>query len=86
MTATLFCAVCLYVQPRPDLTDEDLAETSLLTIKSGILVCERHVGCVPDDRLTLHSALNAAVQVESRGEFDNLSAYQDWRFRQQEAN
>lgn len=80
--AELICAVCMYVRPRPDVTEEDLAETELLTIKSGVLVCMRHVGCTPDDGLTLHYALKAAVRMESRDQFDSLSAYQDWRYQQ----
>lgn len=76
----LICAVCMYVRPRPDA--EDLGETEILTIKSGVLVCQRHIGCTPDEGLALHYALKAAVRMESRGEFESLSAYQDWRYKQ----
>jgi len=81
----LMCAVCLYVRPQPGLDDDQVADTELLTIKSGILVCLRHIGCVTDVDLLLHYALKSAAKLESDGLHESLGAYQRWRDEQDQA-
>jgi hypothetical protein len=81
-TPELICAVCLYVRHRPDLDEDQLSETEILTVKGGILVCVRHISCVGDPGLVLHHAIKGAVQMESKGQLASLSEYQDWRYRQ----
>jgi acyl-CoA thioesterase len=72
------CLACMYVRPRPG---ADPNELDVLTIANGQMVCLRHVGCAASDR---HNTIKAAVWMESNGEFDSLSAYQDWRGKQPE--
>lgn len=76
----LICSACLFVRPRPGLDDDSLAETEILTVIHGQMVCVRHAQCAAP---THHDTLRNAVGLESRGEMDSLSQYQDWR-RQQE--
>lgn len=71
------CLVCLYVQPRPGLDEDARAETEVLTVIDGDLVCVRHVGCASGEGR--HRTLLNAVAMESDGEFTSLDAYQDWR-------
>jgi acyl-CoA thioesterase len=72
------CLACMYVTPRPG---ADPNELDVLTIANGQMVCLRHVGCAASDR---HNTIMAAVWMESNGEIDSLSAYQDWRGKQPE--
>jgi hypothetical protein len=78
----LVCAVCLYVRPRPDLTDDEVADTQTLTVKSGILVCVRHIDCVGDADMILHHAKTSATRMESEGRFTSAGDYQRWRIDQ----
>jgi len=73
----LICSVCLYVSPRPG---ADRAELELLTIIDGQMVCVRHAPCARGDH---HHTILGGVHLESNGEMTSLSAYQDWRARQQ---
>lgn len=75
----LVCAVCLYVPPRPGLDEDELAATAILTVQSGVLVCERHINCVRDYDATLHGAVITAVRMESGFRFDDPGAYHRWR-------
>ena len=75
----LVCAVCLYVRPRPGLDDDQVADTQTLTVKSGILVCVRHIDCVGDADMILHRAKANAVRMESGRDDISLSDYQQWR-------
>ena len=75
----IICSVCLYVRPRPGLSEDDLADTTLLTVINGQMVCVRHAGCASE---THHSTLMSGVHLESQGEFTSLSAYQDWHYKQ----
>lgn len=78
----LFCLACMYVQPRPDLDPDALAETEILTVVNGQMVCLRHVPCASP---TYHDTLASAIHLESRGEIEGLSAYQEWHRRQRPA-
>lgn len=78
----LICAVCMYVPPRPGLDEDEVAATAVLTVQSGILVCERHINCVRDFDATLHRAIITAVRMESGDRFDEPGAYHRWRTEQ----
>jgi hypothetical protein len=73
------CNVCLYVRTRPGLSEDAIAETELLTVIGGQMVCVRHAPFVTGNH---NAMLTSAVRFESNGEFDSLSAYQDWRHKQ----
>jgi hypothetical protein len=75
----LMCSACLYVRPRPGLDDDDLAELTVFTVIDGQMLCLRHAGCASSSH---HNVIMDAVQMEGQGRFDSLSAYQDWRHKQ----
>lgn len=76
------CNVCLYVRTRPGLDADAVAETELLTMINGQMVCVRHAPFVAGNHIAM---LTSAVRFESNGEFDSLSEYQDWRHKQDRA-
>lgn len=78
----LWCFVCLYVRPKPGLDDDAQGELEMLTVVDGLMVCLRHVPMVHHGPNASHHTLMNAVRFESDGEFESLSAYQDWRGRQ----
>jgi hypothetical protein len=80
MDLDLICSVCLYVQSRPDIDEDSHGELETLTVINGQMVCIRHASCANESH---HATLMAGVHLESRGEFTSLSAYQDWRHKQQ---
>lgn len=69
------CSACLYVQPRPGLSEDEKAEMSMLTVINGHMVCVRHAG-VAGGR-DHNSVLKGAVFIESGKENMSLSEYQD---------
>jgi hypothetical protein len=71
----MICSICLYVSPRLDLDGDSRAETELLTVISGHMVCLRHAPCA---RGTHHDAITSAIQLEA-GRRMSLDEYQKWR-------
>jgi hypothetical protein len=79
-TPEWMCAVCLYVQPRPGLDEDERAELEVLTIIDGQLVCVRHAGAASSSGH--HDTIRAAVHLESQGTMTSLDEYQRWRGEQ----
>jgi hypothetical protein len=77
VTPELACSVCLYVVPAPD---ADADELITLTVVNGQMVCMRHIPVAYREH---HDTLMAAVVMESGGAVKGLSAYQDWRMKQE---
>ncbi len=73
------CLVCLYVRPRPGLCEDTIAETTMLTVVNGQMVCVRHAGCAMPTR---SETIVAGVHLVSGGTIKHLSEYQDWRHKQ----
>lgn len=77
---TWICSACVYVRPRPGLTEEELLETEVLTIVNGHLICMRHLGSSQGGNH--HHVVMTAVFIESGDEHMGLTEYQDWRHAQ----
>lgn len=75
------CSACLYVRPRPGLSDDDLAATEILTVINGHLICMRHAGAAQTSG-GHHVVISTAVLIESGDEHMSLTAYQEWRGQQ----
>lgn len=76
------CLVCMYVRPRPDLDEDAQAETELLTVVNGVMVCLRHIDCAAPGPNSKHHTIMSGVTYESQGTMRHLSEYQDWRAKQ----
>ena len=76
----LWCYICLYVRPKPGLDDDAKVELELLTVVEGMMVCLRHAPFAGNH----FESLKHGVAFESDGKFTSLSAYQDWRGKQDE--
>lgn len=80
----LYCLVCLYIRPRPGLSEDAQGELEMLTVVNGQMVCLRHIDCASTEGK--HRTLMSGVWFESNGTIEGLSAYQDWREKQDREN